>query len=284
MNRSVDRYGDYSIPATQSEDMFDFVGTIESLVNAIRLNLGIVLITTAIVIGCAALYHYVWPPVYKVEAAITVERTDDAQRDAFYREWNLFRKEDARTEIELMKSGAVLMAVIKKEGLRYDDVYHPFMSQISYFWNESWPGRAYRSFKDWIFGTEPLALTEEEKELGLTIRDMQAGFSVQTSGDVLVGIVQAKGPSPRIASITNTWLDEYQSWRSEQHLTEARRSVEALGQEIAKAQTELDKLDTESKRREIVESKERLERDLGVTVKGFRAPTWSRTRKCGMGS
>jgi len=219
--------------------MFDFVATIQSLVSAVRLNINIVFVTTFIVLCMAGIYHYVWPPTYTVEAAISVERTDDPQRDAFYKEWNLFRKEDARTEIELMKSGAVMKAVIEKESLSYDDVYHPFMSQISYFWQESFPGRTYRSFKDWIFGVDPNGLSEEEKELGKTIKDMKAGFTVQASGDVLIGIVRARGPSARIASITNTWLDEYMAWRKEQHLQEAQRSIDALSQQIDKAHAEI---------------------------------------------
>jgi uncharacterized protein involved in exopolysaccharide biosynthesis len=242
VSRSLESFGDYASPKTDREDLFDFVQTVESLVNAIRLNTNLVLVVTAIVIVLAGLYHYVWPPIYAVEAVITVERTDDPQRDAFYREWNLFRKEDARTEIELMKSGSVLKAVIEKEGLRYDDVYHPFMSQISHFWNESLPGRAYKATKDWIFGVAPSGLTKEQEELGKTIKDMQAGFSVQTSGDVLVGTVRAVGPTPRIAAITNTWVDEYLNWRREQHLSEARRSIEALGQEIERAEEELQAL------------------------------------------
>ena len=242
LDKSTDQVAEYSYSRHDREDMFNFVGAVVSLTNAIRLNSRLVAITTIVVIMLAGFYHYVWPPLYIVEAVVSVERTDDPQRDAFYKEWNLFRKEDARTEIELMKSGAVLKAVIAKEGLRYDDVYHPFMSQIGYFWEKSIPGRAYRSFKDWLFGVDADGLTEEQKELGKTIKDMRAGFFVEIAGDVLVGTVYAKGPSPKIAQITNTWMDEYSKWRTEQHVDEAKRSIEALTIQIDKAHREIKEL------------------------------------------
>lgn len=243
--KALDTYEEDVRPGNDREDMFDFVGTVESLISAVRLNIKIVFITAFIVVAMAGLYHYVWPPVYTVEAAISVERTDDPQRDAFYKEWNLFRKEDARTEIELMKAGDVLKAVIEKESLTYDDVYHPFMSQISYFWQESIPGRAYKGFKDWIFGVDPNAPSEAEKDLGRTIKDLKAGLAVQVAGDVLVGVVRAKGPSPRIADITNTWLDEYMAWRTNKHLQEAEGSLQALTQQIEKAHREIQEISEE---------------------------------------
>jgi len=109
-------------PEAQAQDMFDFASILNTIVNAVILHRVLVAITVVVVLLAAAVYQYAWPPVYTAEAVIMVERQEDAERDSFYKEWNLFRKNDARTEIELMKSGTVLTRLIAKEQLRYDDV------------------------------------------------------------------------------------------------------------------------------------------------------------------
>jgi uncharacterized protein involved in exopolysaccharide biosynthesis len=224
----------------QTADMFDFNSILKGVLETVVVHRVLVVITTLCVIALAALYHYVWPPIYTAEAVIMVERSEDAERDAFYKEWNLFRKNDARTEIELMKSGTVLQRVIEKENLRFDDVYHPLMSQISHFWEISYLGRGYKEVKSWILGpSEVDNLTPEQKELGKTIRDLRAGLVVQTAGDILIGEVYAKGPSPRIYQITNTWIDTYMEWRMESLEDEAQRSIKALTQHIDKVHAEI---------------------------------------------
>ncbi|MDT0593766.1 GumC family protein [Glaciecola petra] len=231
----------------QTADMFDFNSLLQGLIETILVNKRLVAITTIFVIFLAALYQFVWPPIYRAEAVIMVERSEDAERDSFYKEWNLFRKNDARTEIELMKSGTVLKRVIEKENLGFDDVYHPVMSQISHFWEISYPGMAYKEVKSWILGpSEVDALTPEQKELGKTIRDLRAGLQVQTAGDILIGEVYAKGPHPRIYQITNTWIDTYMEWRMESLEEEAKRSIDALTQHIDKVHAEI--LETSTQR------------------------------------
>jgi uncharacterized protein involved in exopolysaccharide biosynthesis len=224
----------------QTADMFDFNSILRGGLETVLVHKMMVVYTTLCVIAFAAFYQYIWPPIYTAEAVIMVERSEDSERDAFYKEWNLFRKNDARTEIELMKSGTVLKRVIEKENLKFDDVYHPLMSQISHFWEISYVGRGYKEVKSWILGpSEVDQLTPEQKELGKTIRDLRAGLVVQTAGDILIGEVYAKGPSPRIYQITNTWIDTYMEWRMESLEDEAQRSIKALTSHIDKVHAEI---------------------------------------------
>ncbi|MCG8428773.1 MAG: Wzz/FepE/Etk N-terminal domain-containing protein [Chromatiales bacterium] len=271
----------HSVIADESSvDIFDFSGALTVIVDAVRYHKLVIAMVTLMVLSLALLYHWAWPPTYKAEAVITVEPTTDAQRDEFYKEWNLFRKPDGRTEIELMTSSTVLKEVIKRQSLRYEDVYHPFFAQISYFWKKSWLGKKYKDFKGWLFGESELdKLTPEEKELALTVRDLRSGFSVQIAGDVLAATVYAKGPSPKIADITNTFLDVYQEWRTEQQLTEAKQALQTLDGQMLKQQQELDRISAErvdflnrhqlvfdfSKETQEVEELVKLESDIAET-------------------
>ena len=222
-------------------DMFDFVGTVRFFGDSIRFNINLILLTTALVLGLAFTYHMVWPPVYTAEAVIMVERSEDTQRDAFYQEWNVFRKGDARTEVGLIDSGAIIRRVIEAENLSYDDVYHPLMSQLKYFWEESWLGRGYNRVKEIFFGPREadILLTKEQQELGKTVEDMKSAISVEIAGDLLMANILTRGPSARISDITNTWMDTYLDWRKEQGILEARDALESLDRQLDRVNAEI---------------------------------------------
>ena len=224
-------------------DTFDIVSTVRALSEAARYHWRLVLITCAITVGITVVYQIVWPPIYIAEALIMAESDADPLRDSFYVNWNTFRKDSVRTEVELMMSGGVLKEVIRREKLTYDDVYHPVMSHLSYMWETSWPGRAYKEVKSWIFGPmEGEDLDSATKDLGRTIQDMKAGLQVLPIGESMAGRVVLKGPSRRVADHLNTLLKVYAVQRGERHLEEARLAYETIGAEVDKARAELEQV------------------------------------------
>lgn len=221
-------------------DSFDVLAMVRDVFDAVWQYKWTVAITCLLVLGMATLYMYVWPPQFRSTATIMVERDSDAARDDFYTAWNVFRKEDARSEIELMTSGPILERVIEREQLGYDDIYRPVTSQLRYFWETSWIGSTYYDMKDNFFPPEQEAnLTEEEIEYGRIIDDMPAGISILPIGESNVAEVTMTGPSPRIAQVTNTLLDTYIEWRQELHQTEAARALSVLEEETEDARREL---------------------------------------------
>ena len=115
------------------------------------------------------------------------------------------------------------------------------MSQLSYVWEKSWPGRGYKELKRMIFGPDEDedALTPAEKDLGRTITDMGAGLSIELVGEANIARVRVKGPSRRVYQVANTWLDTYLKRRTERHVAEAQRAFEVLTEEVARTGDEL---------------------------------------------
>jgi uncharacterized protein involved in exopolysaccharide biosynthesis len=221
-------------------DTFDIVSTVRALVEAARYHWKLVLATGLGTLALSVIYVYVWPPIYVAEALIVAESENDTAREAFYNTWNIFRKDSARTEIELMMSGEVLKQVVELEKLTYDDVYHPVMSQLGYLWEKSWPGRAYKEVKSWVFGPEEGDdLDQATKDLGRTILDMRAGLQILPIGESTAGRVIMKGPSKRVADVVNTLLRVYNKSRGERHMGEAKLAYDSLSAEVEKARNEL---------------------------------------------
>src|SRR5215831_14588901 len=85
-------------------DMFDVRGSLRSLVDATRQHKLLVVLCCAAALAVAVGYAIVFPPIYVAEARVLVEKVVDNSRDAFYVDFDVFRKDDPRTEMELMKS------------------------------------------------------------------------------------------------------------------------------------------------------------------------------------
>jgi len=221
-----------------SVDTFDVRGSLRSIIDATRRYKHVVFLTCAFTLALVTLYVCTWPPIYKAEATVMAEKDSDAARDSFYVGWDIFRKDDARTEIELMTSGPALKEVIDRLKLTYKDIYHPFMSQLTYFWEESWPGRAYYNVKKKLF-PDPNAPSEAEIKMGRTITDMKAGISINPVGETYVAKVDVKGPSRRVAEIANTLIDVYLQRRMDRHRSEAQRAYDSLTQQVNQAAEEL---------------------------------------------
>ena len=227
--------------AWHDPDTFDVRGSLRALTDATRDNKRLVGLICAICVGLMALYIYVWPPIYRAEALLKAERDVDPSRDSFYSNWAIFRKDDAKSEIELMTSGPILKAVIEKEHLRYDDVYHPMMAELTYLWQKSWVGKHYHDLKRQLFpDPDESAASPEEIELGKTIAGLGAGISIDPVGESNVGRLRMKGPNRRVAGVANTLLDTYMAKRSERYRNEAKNSYDLLSAETQAASKELD--------------------------------------------
>ena len=219
--------------------MFDFRATVRGLSASSRQHWRLVAITVGLTLLLATVYVMAWPPIYRAEALLMGERDMDGARDGFYGGWNIFRKDDQRTELELMVSGPVIAEVVRREKLTYDDVYHPIGSQLRYFWDGSWLGRSWRAFKEMIVPPEADAPSRKEEEFAKTVIDLKASVNVDPVGEAFLGRMIVKGPSPRVAQITNTMLEVYQEQRTKRYESEAQRAVAGLDKELISANAEL---------------------------------------------
>jgi uncharacterized protein involved in exopolysaccharide biosynthesis len=225
--------------AYQDPDTFDVKGTFSSLWAAARLYKWLVLAACAFTLGIVALYIHVWQPVYTARATLMAEQQYDAARDQFYVNWDIFRKDDIRTEMALLTAGPVLKNVIEREKLTYQDVYHPFLSHAVYLWESSSVGKAYRSIKNTLLGEEPTGLTPAEIEFAKTIADFRAGIAIDPVGEANVGRLSVKGPGRSVAHVANTLIEEYLSYRTQRHADEAATSLQALKGQVDDAAADL---------------------------------------------
>ena len=221
-------------------DTFDIRASLQSLSDATRHHRLLVLLTCLLMLVLVSLYIYIWPPIYSVEATLMSEPDYDYQRDTFYTGWDVFRKDESRTELELITSGPVLAEVVRKEKLTFDDVYHPFLSQVSYFWEKSFVGRNYRKVKRLIFPVDDKdGPTPEEMEFGRTVADLAASVDMAAVGESSVGKLKVKGPSRKVSKIANTLMDTYLARRVERHRAEAQLSYDVLKDQVNKASKEM---------------------------------------------
>lgn len=227
-------------PYLRDPDTFDVRGTVERIIVATRNNKYLVLGVCLAVLVLTVIYVYVWPPIFKVEASLVAERDTDAARDAFYVNWNIFRKDDSRTEIELITSASVLKEVVQEQHLTFDDVYHPMMSQLLYFWEKSWIGKHYKAVKASILGAEKQDIPPDQVLLGKTIADLAAGITVIPVGDSTMGKLSLKGPNKKVTTTANAIIDTYLKQRAQTHLDEAERSYGILRTETDIAHQELE--------------------------------------------
>ncbi len=220
-------------------DMFDLRLSARRIYETTLQHKLLVLIVCVLTLALTTAYFFVWPPIYKAKATLMAEQESDEARDTFYTNWNVFRKDDPRTEVELMTSGAILKKVIEIENLTYDDVYHPPLTHLAYLWQTSPVGKWYQSLKRRIFPPGEDQPTPEEIELGRTLNDMAAGISILPIGESNVGKLTVKGPSRRVARVANTLMDVYLASRIKRHNTEAKKALDVLTEQADKAGKEL---------------------------------------------
>lgn len=222
-------------------DVFDVRSSVRTILGSIRHNKLLVVFCALVSLALAIAYVMIFPPIYRVDATIVAEPSTDAARDAFYVNWNVFRKDDARTEIELITAATVLKDVVEKEHLSYDDVYHPLSSEVLYLWEKSWIGHQYRALKRRFIppDADELATDPKEELLGKTMADLREGILVAPVGDSNVAKLTVKGPNRRVSQIANTLIDVYLARRDATHQAEASRSLRILTEEADRAGQEL---------------------------------------------
>ncbi len=224
-----------------AQDSFDFRRTLLSLWRSVRRHLLLIAATTILTLGVAIAYIIIWPPIFSADVLLAAETDKDANRAEFYHNWHMFRRNPLADEVQLFTAPSVLGRVVDRLGLTYDEVYHPFMSHVTYLWMESSVGKTYRQFKAWFFPPKPspYAPTPEQIDRFRTISDFRSGVSVESATDSGVGRLVVRGPSPRVAEIANTVVDVYLEMRIERQQREAERAYEALSKEVALARDDL---------------------------------------------
>lgn len=223
-------------------DSFEIRSGLRSIWDSVRFNKWVVVLCTVLTLALLILYVMLWPPVYQAEATLMVEREHDPTRDVYYSSWNVFRKDDARTELALMGSGAVLMELVDKEKLTYADVHHTFLDHAKFLWDTSWPGRRYKALKAWINPPPPGAVppTAEEIDRGRTLEAIKKSVTVTPVAESNVGLLMVKAPSPKAAAIANTLLDTYLKHRKIRHSAEAQAAFDVLASEVDRAAGEVE--------------------------------------------
>lgn len=221
-------------------DTFDIRGSLRRMIDASRHHKKLVLLTCLGTLLLVTLYVYFWPPIYTANAMVMAERDTDPMRDSFYVTWDVFRKEDAKTEIEVMTSSPVLKEVVRREKLTYNDVYHPFMSHLTYLWGKSLVGRTYRAVKRRVFPPPPGMPSEAEQDLARTLVDLKEGISVTPVLESNTGRVTVLAPTRRAAAIANTLLDVYAKARNDRFRAEAQQSYDILTEQLQLAEQGLE--------------------------------------------
>jgi uncharacterized protein involved in exopolysaccharide biosynthesis len=151
-------------------------------------------------------YQRAFPPVYSAEAVLQAELDQDIVRSTYYANWNVFRKGDMKSEPALVTSGRVVEAVVKDLNLKFDDVHHTFLIHLTYLWTDSWLGKKYRSFKEWLFPPDPSAYkpTPEEIEFARTVDAFRKSVDVDllpntTLARIARTVAQAQGGRAPVA-------------------------------------------------------------------------------------
>jgi uncharacterized protein involved in exopolysaccharide biosynthesis len=237
----------------RDEDAFHPRDAIAQVTGIYRRHRLLVWVTAALTVLLVVLYVYLFPPVYSATARIQVEPDKDVPRDTFYDRWNIFRKEDTQSEIELVTAGPVLVEVIDELNLKYTDVAHPPLNWLAYLWRESAVGKLYRSVKEKIFPpeTSPWDLTPEKKEKAMVLSDLRATVSVGAVKDTRIGELKVKGSTRRVFEIANAIVKTYLKHRTARHKAEAATANRALTAQLASAKKEL--LDLEEKQQRYYE-------------------------------
>lgn len=236
-----------AIPHVPEADSFEFRSSLETILQAVRVRIWVVLATTVLTTGLVIAYIWIWPSTFQAEVMLAADSDKDFERASFYQGWNVFRREALGDEAALLTSRPVLVEVVKRLDLRYADVYHPFMSYLTHLWGESWLGKTYRKVKYWIFPRTPgpYEPTPEEIERFKVIKDFGDGVRVVQVKDASVGHLIVLASSQRVAEIANTLADVYLEMRRERHVGEAQKAYASLLEETTKAERELKELDQE---------------------------------------
>jgi uncharacterized protein involved in exopolysaccharide biosynthesis len=173
------------------------------------------------------------------------ESNQDISRGSFYQSWNVFRNDQLPDEVHMITAGPVLAAAIDRLHLTDDQVYHSFFGYAGVLWQKSWPGRAWRATKDFLFppARTKYTLTPEQKERAKTLTDLRNGVSLERVMESNLGNLSVRGPTMDVADIANTIIAVYLEQRRARHVREADDAYQALAREADSAQAEIGALE-----------------------------------------
>lgn len=222
-------------------DNFDLRSSLDRLKQAVSHRLRLIALVCAVSVGLVVVYAYLFPPIYEAELMVVGEANDDLSRNNYYALWNIFRKGDLKSEPELMTSTQVARRVVEDLNLRFDDVHHSFLMHLSYLWQESLPGLAYRGLKEWLFPPDPKAYTPTPAQIdrARTVEAFRKSMVLEPVGNTTVGRLMVKAPSHRAAEFANKAMAVYLVQRRELSADEAQTAFGSLRGEYAKAAAEL---------------------------------------------
>ena len=226
-------------------DAIDWRTPLRRVRRAIFRHLGLILLSGVFAVLLLFVYERIFPPVFIAEAVLQAEVDQDVVRSAYYANWNVFRKGDMKSEPALVTSGRVMQGVVVALGLKFDDVHHSFLTHVTYLWTDSWLGKRYRSFKEWLFPPAPGTYqpTPEEIERARTADAFKDGVAVEVVPGTTFARVIVKAPNGRAAEYANKVVDIYMAERAKMFRNEADSAFKSLESEVARAGAELTALD-----------------------------------------
>lgn len=236
-----------AIPYQPELDAIDWRTSTRRARNAIVRHVPLILASCAFSLVLLIAYVKIFPPIYTAEAVLQAEQEGDVNRNNYYSLWNLFRKGDLKSEPELVTSGRVARQVVDSLKLKFDDVHHTPLTQISYLWTESWVGKRYRAFKEWLFSPDGSAYkpTQEEIDRARTVDAFKDGVSVESVPGTTIGRVIVKAPTYRAAEFANKIVEVYLAERGSMFLAEANTAYKSLAAEVERAAADLAAIDKE---------------------------------------
>lgn len=234
-----------SIPHQPELDAIDWRMSLRRARHAVVRYWLLIVASCVVSFALLALYIKIFPPIYKAEAVLLGEPNEDVIRSNYYAHWNVFRKGDLKSEPELITSGKVARQVVAALDLKFNDVHHTFLTQLGYLWTESWVGKSYRRFKEWLFPPDPSAYkaTPEEIERARTVDAFRDGVFVDAVPGTAVGRVVVRAPTYRAAEFANKIVDVYLAERSNMFLNEAETAYKSLEGEVRRAEVDLAAID-----------------------------------------
>lgn len=233
------------IPYQPELDAIDWRTSMRRTRSAVVRHVPLIVTSCLVALVLVALYIRIFPPIYKAEAVLMGESNEDVIRGNYYENWNVFRKWDIKVEPELIKSGRVSRQVVEALDLTFTDVHHTFLTHVAWLWTESFVGRTYRRFKEWVFPPDPSAYkaTPEQVERARTIDAFRDGVTVEVVPGTTIGRVVVLAPTFRAAEIANKLVEVYLAERKKILRDEADEAFNSLAAEVKSAGAELSALD-----------------------------------------
>ncbi|KQN04200.1 hypothetical protein ASE85_20930 [Sphingobium sp. Leaf26] len=239
-----------AVPYRPEADSFDLRRAGQVTAVAIAIHRRMILTIMALTVALVGLYILVWPPVFSASVTVSAVSDDDRQRESFYDDWAVFRRNALKDEMILATSGPVLKQVIADQRLGYGDVYHPPLRYLTWLWTQSWPGRAWRGTKEALFprAPSPYVPSAQAVERARTLDDFRTGVAMVQIPDSHIALLTVRGPSPRVADIADAVAATYIAQRRARFADEARQAQAALQGEADRARADLRLLEARMER------------------------------------